>query len=78
MSVYAPICCTVFGSARIAMSTKIAQMKSMIFSRLFYNTHVWSKLSKFAACKMNAMMMRVLRRIIGCVRYQRVEIKDLE
>ena len=66
---YAPIAVSVFGSSCIAREVKINLCKSLILSRLLFNVHVWSQVSPWCLRKLNAVYMRVLRRIANQCRY---------
>ena len=78
MAAFAPIATLVFGSTRIQTDVKMRLLSSLVLSRLLYNAHIWSRLTQHAITKMNAVLMRVLRRIADQVRFQRTENTDLE
>jgi hypothetical protein len=65
LSAYAPIAIKVFGSKSISIRLRIELAATLIFSRLLYNVHVWSIMSRCAYTKLNSVYMRVLRRIAG-------------
>ena len=65
MSAYGPIISTrVFGAPDIERLLKLVFARSLIFSRLFFNTHTWAP--KRAEIRvLNGPYMRFLRRISG-------------
>ena len=76
MQSYAPIATSVFGNSIFTMKARYDLAKSLVFSRLLYNVHIWSVVPAWAVKKLNGPYMRALRRILGCVRYKRVETTD--
>ena len=68
-SAYAPIAMKVLGRQTLARLQRIRLASALVFSRLFYNTAVWSSISTWSLGKLNAMYMRVLRRILGATRF---------
>jgi hypothetical protein len=66
---YAPIAITVFGNPGLPTWKRSELARSLVFSLLLFNVHVWSSISAWAYAKLNGVYMKVLRRICGCVRY---------
>ena len=54
MSAFGPLACSLFGSTRLAIKLKLNFLRSLILSRLLFNVHVWSHVTLFAVCKLNA------------------------
>ena len=69
MTSYAPLAVKLFGSAQVSRQVRLALASSLIFSRLLYNAHTWSSWTATMYCKLNAVYMRVLRRIAGACRF---------
>ena len=65
MQSYAPIAHSVFGNCCFRVKDRVSLARSLCFSRLLYNVHVWSSLSPWAVRRLNSGYMRVLRRIAG-------------
>jgi hypothetical protein len=65
MSAYAPIAKKVSGATRISRVVRERLFTSLVVSRLLYNVHTWSKLTRSMYSKLNAVYMRGLRRVAG-------------
>ena len=76
MNAYAPLAGKVFGSPRVNWERKLLLAWSLVFSRLFFNIHVWSKFEGKPRQTLHSMYMRVLRRILGQPRYAAGGITD--
>ncbi len=63
MNAYAQISAKIFGSKALLQQTRVDFAWSLVFSRLFYNIHLWSNLQSKAVKHLNGLYMRVLRRI---------------
>jgi len=68
LSAYAPLACKIFGSPKIGAWLKYHFMDSLVMTKLMYCIHTLT-LKPAAICKLNAVHMRVLRRIAGEVRF---------
>jgi len=65
LAAYCPLASKVFGSFSVKICLKLKLADSLVFSRLFYNTHLYARLSKFMMAKLNSVYMRVLRKVLG-------------
>ena len=65
LAAYCPLASKVFGSFSVKICLKLKLADSLVFSRLFYNTHLYARLSKFVMAKLNSVYMRVLRKVLG-------------
>ena len=67
MAAYTPIAGKVFHSPRLTRSMKLIVARSLVFSRLCYNTQLWDVInaSDSPVRRLNNVYIRVLRRIIG-------------
>ena len=63
MNAYAPLATNTFGSKELEVETRLDFAWSLVFSRLFYNTHLWSRLQVKAMRHLNSCYMRVLQQI---------------
>jgi hypothetical protein len=77
MNAFAPIAGKIFGSPRINLERKLILAWSLVFSRLFFSVHVWSKFEGKPRQTIQTMYMRVLRRILGRPRYKAGGVTDL-
>ena len=68
VTAYCPLASKVFGSKYVGEWLKIHFMTSLVMSRLLRNTHLWIPEPK-SMRKLNAVYMRVLRRIADCCRF---------
>jgi hypothetical protein len=78
MTSYAPISGRVFGSRCIPTHLKLHLMKSLVLSRLLFGAQPWMGSVLLAIRKLNAVYMRVLRRIIGDVRFGKCRFSDFQ
>ena len=69
MNSFAPIASKIYGSPRINVARKLTLAWALVFSRLFFNVHVWSKFEGKPRQVLQTMYMRVLRRIRGQPRF---------
>ena len=65
LAAYHPISAKIFGGKSVSMCLKLRMANSLVFSRLFYNVHLYSAVSNFILQKLGVVDMGVLRRIIG-------------
>ena len=63
LSAYVPIAMKVFGARCISLRLRLDLAATLVFSRLLYNVHGWSTISRWAYGKLNGVYMRVLRRV---------------
>jgi hypothetical protein len=69
MASFAPLSVSLFGARAIPRRLKLSLMTSLILSRLLYNVGTWPTLPLRAYQVLNAVYMRVLRRIVGKMRF---------
>ena len=69
ISSYVPLATKVFGNTHICRHVRINLATSLVFSRLLYNMECWTKWTNLMYSRINAVYMRVLRRIAGMCRY---------
>jgi hypothetical protein len=77
MQAYGRISARIFGSASIRDSLKFVFARTLVFSRLFSNTHTWAP-KKSELKTLNGAYMRVIRRIAGEMRFTDVNLTDGE
>jgi hypothetical protein len=65
MASFAPLSVSLFGARAIPRRLKLSLMTSLILSRLLYNVATWPTVPLRAYQVLNAVYMRVLRRIVG-------------
>eukprot|EP00973_Karenia_brevis_P017938 2465190-Karenia_brevis.AAC.1 len=70
MSAYAPLATKIFGCIRLSRHVRLRLYNALVVSRLIYNVHVWSNVSKAAYTRLNSVYMRGLRRIAGKCKFQ--------
>ena len=70
MTSYCPLSAKIVGSCAIDLETKLQLAESLIFSRLFYNVHLWSQCNKYAASQLSKSYMATLRKCLGCSRFK--------
>ena len=68
LSIFLPLAKSLFGCAAIAPAIRIHLAESLVFSRLFFNSCVWPALPVVLLNRLNAVYLRVLRRIHGSAR----------
>ena len=68
MSAYCPLAIRIFGSRILSVWCKLHYLSSLILSRLLQNVHTWV-VSPQSLQILNAVYMRVLRRIADKLRY---------
>jgi hypothetical protein len=76
IAAFAPIATNFFASPAITKHTKVRLAQSLVFSRLLYCTHVWSKFEGAPFRVINNVYMRVLRRICGDVKKGKPQLND--
>ena len=69
MGSYASVAKKVFGAAHVSQGTRIRLFCLLVVSRLLYNVHVWSSLSRKSYASINTGYIRGLRRISGECKY---------
>jgi hypothetical protein len=69
MSAYAPLAAKVFGSTAVAMNVRINLALSLVLARLLHNTQAWTSWSASLYRPLNAIYMRVMRKIAGACRF---------
>ena len=78
LTAYCPLAQKIFGSKVVGRWLKLHFMSSLVLPRLLYNTQLWIPEPK-SLRKLNAVYMRVLRRIDGCCRFDgSCDINDLQ
>ena len=75
LSAFVPLV-KVLGSHALGLQRKVRLAWSLVMPRLFYNVHVWSSFQGKPRKILNAVYMRVWRRIAGDPRYQRTSWTD--
>ena len=70
MQSYVPIAHSVLENCCFRVRDRVNLARSLCFSRLLFNVHVWSSLSPWAVRRLNGGYMRVLRRIAGQPKYK--------
>ena len=78
LAAFGPLSKTVFASACFSTEGKLAIAWSLIFSRLFYNTHTWSRVYGRAIDIISNVYHRVLRRILQTPRFGSTTLLDSE
>ena len=74
---YAPLVGKVFGASLLEQILQSNFAESLVFTRLFYNVHLWSDLQPKAMKHVNTMYMRVLRMIAGDPRFDKNARRDI-
>ena len=69
ISAYSPIATTVSGNPKFSVQVRLLLARSLVCSRLFQRTQVWSAVSLWSLRKLNTVYMRVLRRIAARLRF---------
>ena len=69
LNAFSPLVGRVFGASMLSQELQLGFAWSLVFSRLFYNIHLWSAMQIVAVKRLNAMYMRVLRRVANNCRY---------
>jgi hypothetical protein len=77
MQAYSPLAVKLFGSPEIPAGMKLSFMQSLVLSRLLFNAHVIVPSAAFLN-NVNAVYMRVLRRITGDMRFSEDTVSDIE
>ena len=77
MQAYSPLAVKVFGSPEMPAGMKLWFMQSLVLSRLLFNAHVVVPSAAYLTC-LNAVYMRVLRRITGDMRFSEDTVSDIE
>eukprot|EP00973_Karenia_brevis_P033480 4616723-Karenia_brevis.AAC.1 len=66
---YIPIAGRAFGAKSIPLDLKIQFAESLVFSRLFYNIHIWVANTTYALKTINRVYMQVARKIADACRF---------
>ena len=69
MAAYAPLAVCLFGARAVSRRLRLNFAGSLVFSRLLYNVAAWPVVPLSAYQMINAVYMRVLRRIAGRMRF---------
>jgi len=69
MAAYVPLARKVFGALAISRKVRLHLFNSLVMSRLIYNVHTWSTITRQMYVQLNAVYMRGLRRIADQCRY---------
>ena len=77
MNSFTPIAQKVCSNRSISTRRRLRLAWSLVMSRLLYNVHVWSCVSGRPRSILNAMYMRVWRRIANDPKYTRTKIEIL-
>jgi hypothetical protein len=77
LAVYGPLALKVYGAASSGWRWRLKMAKSLVFSKLLYNVHIWSSFEGRHRDIINAVYMRVLRRILGDHRAKKPLLSDL-
>ena len=67
---YIPLAAKLFAATRVAVDVRLSFADSLVFARLFYNTHLWQAENKQALRTLNNVYMRTLRAIAGRSRFR--------
>ena len=76
MQSYVPIAHSVLGNCCFRVRDRVNLARSLCFSRLLFNVHVWSSLSPWAVRRLNGGYMRVLQRIAVQPKYKACQWTD--
>ena len=74
---YAPLAHKFFGSSMIDTHMKLSFGSALVESRLFNNVHLWSVMHVPALKRLNAMYMRMLRKIADCSKFDASCVSDI-
>ena len=69
MAAYVPLARKVFGALAISRKVRLHLFTSLVMSRLIYNVHTWSAITRQMYVQLNGVYMRGLRRIADQCRY---------
>jgi len=78
MSSFGHLATRVLGNKHISLKRRINLAWSLVMSRLFFNTQIWSPIDSKTLSILNAMHMRVWRRVVGQPCYEKSEMSNLQ
>jgi len=67
----------IIGNRSVAISRRLALAKSVVISKLLYNIQTWTRFESKPRSIINAMYMRIWRRVIGDPRFQCTVYTDI-
>ena len=76
MAAYVPLALRVFGSEKVYFELKLTFLWALVLSRLLFNVHIVVPTARYVKV-LNAVYMRVLRRMAGCCNYGEKTISDI-